>query len=82
MPIVDRIGLGLFVAAAVVMFALGETGPNPNFLNSEWWESYLHIMFVIGLKFVVPIWVVLRLIDAASGGPARRRGVFTVRPLD
>jgi hypothetical protein len=82
MALVDRIALGLFVLVAIIMFAMGETGPNPNFLNAEWWQSYFDIMFVIGVKFLVPIWLVLRLLDALAGGPARRRGAINARLID
>lgn len=73
MPLVDRIGLGLLVLAALFMFFLGETGPNPKFLDSDWWQAYFDVMAVIGLKFILPIWLALRLGDLLSGGPARRR---------
>lgn len=82
MAAVDRIALGLFVLVALGMFFLGGIGPNDKFMDADWWQAYFHIMFMVGLKLVVPAWLVLRLGDAMTGGPARRRGVFTVRPLN
>ncbi len=82
MALVDRIALGLFCLVALALFALGGLGPNPHFLDAEWWQAWIHSMFLIGLEFIVPIWAVLRLLDLMSGGPARRRGRFIVYPLN
>jgi hypothetical protein len=82
MAVVDRIGLGLVVLLAAFLFFIGETGPNPKFLDGDWWQAYWDSLFLVSLKFILPLWLVLRFADLVSGGPARRRGRFTVRPLN
>lgn len=34
------------------------------------------------LFIIAPVWIFFRLIDWIAGGPARRKGVITVRPVD
>lgn len=38
------------------------------------------VWFELSLIIVLPLWIFLRAIDLATGGPARRRG-YTVRPI-
>lgn len=82
MALVDKFCLALFSLTTVVLFFLGETGPNPKFLDGDWWTAYADIITTVGLKIFLPLWVLLRVIDAATGGPARRRGRFTYRRPD
>lgn len=82
MAVVDRIGLGLVVLFVLFLFFIGGVGPNDKFMDADWWTAFWDIFWTIGLKFILPIWLALRLVDAVSGGPARRRGRFTVRPLN
>jgi hypothetical protein len=37
------------------------------------WSAFLSIEGTLFLKFVLPVWIVLRLIDLYGAGPARRR---------
>ncbi len=78
MALVDRICIILVLFFAGLMFILGETGPNPKFLDADWWQAYFDIVGVIALKLILPLWVVLRIADWITGGPAKRRGRFTV----
>lgn len=78
----DRIGLGLIVLLAAFLFFIGATGPNPKFLDADWWQAYVDSVAIVSMKFILPLWIVLRVADAVAGGPGRRRGIFTVRPLN
>jgi hypothetical protein len=40
-----------------------------------------HTWFLLSLIIVLPLWLFLRAIDLATGGPARRRGSVVVRPI-
>lgn len=82
MALVDRISLYLFSLLAVIIFFLGGLGPNSKFMDADWWQAYFDIMATVGLKFILPVWLILRFIDLVLGGPMRRRGHITARLLD
>lgn len=65
----DKIPLALFVVATVILLALGMTS-DPG--RPEWFAAFFAIEATIFLKVALPVWIVLRLIDFLTGGPARR----------
>jgi len=71
----DKIPLWVFLAVTVVLFVLGQVGSNP--ASDRWWDAFLWVEGFLFLKFILPAWVVLRVIDFMVGGPtirlARRR---------
>jgi hypothetical protein len=71
----DKIPLWIFLAVTVVLFVLGQVGSNP--ASDRWWDAFLWVEGFLFLKFILPAWVVLRVIDFMVGGPtirlARRR---------
>jgi hypothetical protein len=72
----DKIALILFALFAAALFFLGLTSG-----HEFRWDLYLEILAPIGFKIFLPIWIVLRVIDLAGGGPARRRGQVTVHRI-
>jgi hypothetical protein len=71
----DKIPFWIFLAVTVVLFVLGSVGSNP--ASDRWWDAFLWVDGFLFLKFILPAWVVLRIIDFMVGGPtirvARRR---------
>jgi hypothetical protein len=78
----DKIPLGIFLAAILALFTLGNLD-NPTAMNERWWVAFFDIEGLIFLKAVLPIWLVLRAIDFMFGGPsirlARRRAAMPAR---
>jgi hypothetical protein len=76
----DKLAVGL-VAIIVTFFVMASfLNGGINHVGPAWFGALfdiaLRVVFVVGL----PTWIVLRVIDWITGGPNRRRGVFTVRP--
>lgn len=66
----DRAAVGwaiLVFGALAFVGAFGDEVPSP---ASNAWHAFL--------VFVLPPWVVLRVVDFVIGGPAKRRGQFRV----
>lgn len=81
MILIDRIALVLTLLAAVFLLFLGSIGPNDKFMTGDWWQAYIDILALV-IKFIVPLWVLMRVLDLIGGGPAKRRGRVTVHRLD
>ena len=74
----DKLALWLSAALLIVLWSLHSLGtpaedtPIVSTLNvigmliSIWW--------IIASKTILPLWILLRILDAVTGGPARRRG--------
>jgi hypothetical protein len=72
----DKIPLTLFAMLVLLFVLIAATG-----MTEGHPESLVPLVGLISLTTIAPLWLILRLVDAFAGGPARRRGVFTVRPL-
>ena len=71
----DKIPFWIFLAVTVVLFVLGNLDNDTP--SGRWWAAFLWVDGFLFLKFILPAWVVLRVIDFMVGGPtirlARRR---------
>jgi hypothetical protein len=47
---------------------------------AQHWSAFAWIEGFLFLKVVLPVWIVLRVLDIAGGGPAIRRGHFNDWP--
>lgn len=72
----DKLPLWAFVAISLVLFVLGNLD-NDTAFSERWWAAFLWFEGFVGLTFILPAWVALRVIDFMAGGPtirlARRR---------
>jgi hypothetical protein len=66
----DKIPLGMYLAVVAILLFLGLMSP-PH--DAAWFNAGVNIMWLIFYKFVVPLWIFLRLIDLLMGGPGKRR---------
>ncbi len=78
----DKTALGLFALGALFLLFLGSIGPNPNAGSADWFDAYGVILWHVGLKLALPFWILLRFVDLLIGGPRRRSGWITVKPVD
>jgi hypothetical protein len=71
----DKIPLWIFLAVTLVLFVLGNLDNDTP--SGRWWAAFFSVDGFLFLKFILPTWVVLRVIDFMVGGPtirlARRR---------
>lgn len=81
----DKIPLTLWLIAVGFLLFLGQTGPTPpayaNVTAAQHWGAFLDIVWIISYEVFIPLWVILRVLDLITAGPARRRSVVTVRRL-
>jgi hypothetical protein len=72
--------LTMFCIEAVVLFSLAITAPAA--FTTAWLINGFAITFRVGLFTCLPIWLVLRLLDWLTAGPARRKrnGVISFLP--
>lgn len=76
----DRIGLVLLIGLSLALIFVGAIGPNPRAFSVHWWGDFLDILWIVGSKTVLPIWIFLRAVDLVAGGPSRRSGRMIVYP--
>jgi hypothetical protein len=60
--------LGLVFSALFLLSGIG----NPNFGSPDWAQAFGNIMILLGLKFIAPLWVVLRILDLLTNKTRRR----------
>lgn len=77
----DKIGLALLGVLTFALFFLGNLN-NPERGSWAWIEAGLSILWIVGSKTVLPVWLFLRLIDFLAGGPHKRAGWLTVKPIE
>jgi hypothetical protein len=72
----DKIPLALLALLTLVLLWLG-SGPTPpayqDVTEAQHWAAGLWIEWFLFLKYILPVWVVLRIADLLCGGPYRRR---------
>lgn len=78
----DKLALGLFAVVAAYLLFIGSIGPNPNAGSADWFGAYAEILWIFARKVFLPLWLALRVIDFLLGGPRRRAGWVTVKPVD
>jgi hypothetical protein len=78
----DKLAIGL-VGIVMTLFVLASfLNGGLQHLGPSWFGAFFDIAWRVVLIIGLPSWVLLRIVDFVTGGPNRRRGVFTVRPMD
>jgi hypothetical protein len=77
----EKVAVFALAFMAIVLLWFGLTGGPIKVSAGEWAADGLTILLRGALLLVLPLWAVLRAFDMLIGGPARRSGVFIVRPL-
>jgi hypothetical protein len=67
----------LLLIEVLLILLVGITSPTAG--NPEWFAAGAAIFIRVPLITLLPVWIVLRAIDALFAGPARRRGAVIVR---
>lgn len=68
----------LLAIEVIALLWFGLVG-NPYALTDGWFVAAL-AMWRIPVFTLTPIWALLRVLDFAAGGPARRKGILIVLP--
>ena len=71
-PWPETIGLFCLFMLAIGLFAMGVLFNMAN-LFGPWFVAAIEAYIHLALKVVLPFWMILRAIDWALAGPARRR---------
>lgn len=66
----------LFAITLILLFAVTTGGTGLAGLG-----ALIEVLGIVLIKWLLPLWLILRVIDALLGGPSKRRGVFTVHRL-
>jgi len=63
----DRATALIFLLVAAILGFLDLTGGHS-------WSAWIEILWFLSTRYLLPLWLFLRLVDLVFGGPGRRRG--------
>ncbi len=71
MPLIERIVLILFLLLALAAFVMGYLGPNPKFMDADWWQAYFDVVGTVSMWTILPLWAAMRILSLAVNRPSR-----------
>lgn len=65
----DKLVLALLVLLSLAMIFIGATS---GLITANWWSTFAATLFLLSAKFLLPLWLALRVLDLLGSHKLRR----------